>query len=133
MQSETKFSHKLSIVQFLAQRVKKFVEHISWDAQRSWQTSLPSETTYLSAVSLVTAIRKELLSVLKTQCIAEFSCGLMFMERMRDDYRGIYLTISAFDSLAGNAALEHALRYPDCLHPDADMFRRLEQRLRETE
>jgi hypothetical protein len=36
------------------------------------------------------------------------------------------------NSRAGTAAREYALRYPGRRHPDANVFRRLEQRFRET-
>jgi hypothetical protein len=42
------------------------------------------------------------------------------------------LTLGACNSRAGTAARECALRYPGRRHPDANVFRRLEQRLRET-
>jgi alpha-D-ribose 1-methylphosphonate 5-triphosphate diphosphatase PhnM len=42
------------------------------------------------------------------------------------------LTLGACNSRAGTAAREYALRYLDRRHPDANVFRRLEQRLRET-
>jgi hypothetical protein len=43
------------------------------------------------------------------------------------------LTFGACNCQAGTAAREYALRYPGRRHPDASVFRRLEQRLRETE
>jgi hypothetical protein len=42
------------------------------------------------------------------------------------------LTLGACNSRAGTAARQYALRYPGRRHPDANVFRRLEQRLRET-
>jgi len=42
------------------------------------------------------------------------------------------LTLGACNSRAGTAAREYALRYLGRRHPDANVFRRLEQRLRET-
>jgi hypothetical protein len=42
------------------------------------------------------------------------------------------LTLNACNSRAGTVAREYALRYPGRRHPNANMFRRLEQRLRET-
>jgi hypothetical protein len=42
------------------------------------------------------------------------------------------LTLGACNSRAGTAAREYALRYPGQRHPDANVFRRLEQRLRVT-
>jgi hypothetical protein len=42
------------------------------------------------------------------------------------------LTLGACNSRAGTAAREYALRYSGGRHPDANVFRRLEQRLRET-
>jgi hypothetical protein len=41
-------------------------------------------------------------------------------------------TVGAINSQAGTAAWEYALRYPGRRHPDANVFRRFEQRLRET-
>jgi hypothetical protein len=54
------------------------------------------------------------------------------MEYTRDEYCDMLLTLSACNSRAGTAAREYALRYPGRHHPDANVFRRLEQRLRET-
>jgi hypothetical protein len=42
------------------------------------------------------------------------------------------LTFGVCNSRAGTASREYALRYPGRRHPDANVFRRLEQRLRET-
>jgi hypothetical protein len=42
------------------------------------------------------------------------------------------VTFGTFNSRAGTAALEYALRYLVRRHPDANAFRRLEQRLRDT-
>jgi hypothetical protein len=42
------------------------------------------------------------------------------------------LTLGVCNSRAGTAAREYVLRYPGRRHPDANVFRRLEQRLRET-
>jgi hypothetical protein len=42
------------------------------------------------------------------------------------------LTLGACNSRAGTAAREYALRYPGRRHPNSNVFRRLEQRLRET-
>jgi hypothetical protein len=42
------------------------------------------------------------------------------------------LTLGACNSRAGTAARQYAIRYPGRRHPDANEFRRLEQRLRET-
>jgi hypothetical protein len=42
------------------------------------------------------------------------------------------LTLGACNSRAGTATREYALRYAGRRHPDANVFRRLEQRLRET-
>jgi hypothetical protein len=42
------------------------------------------------------------------------------------------VTLGTCNSRAGTAAQEYALRYPGRRHPDANVFRRLEQRLRET-
>jgi hypothetical protein len=42
------------------------------------------------------------------------------------------LNLGACNSRAGTAAREYALCYPGRRHPDADVFRRLEQRLYET-
>jgi hypothetical protein len=43
------------------------------------------------------------------------------------------LTFGALSSGSGTATREHALRYPDPRHPNANVFRRLERRLGETE
>jgi hypothetical protein len=42
------------------------------------------------------------------------------------------VTLGTFKSRPGTAALEYALRYPGRRHPDANAFRRLEQRLSDT-
>jgi hypothetical protein len=42
------------------------------------------------------------------------------------------LTLGACNSRAGTAAREYAIRYTGRRHPDANLFRRLQQRLRET-
>jgi hypothetical protein len=54
------------------------------------------------------------------------------MEYTHDEYCDMLLTLGAYNSRAGIVAREYALRYPGRRHPDADVFRRLEQRLRET-
>jgi hypothetical protein len=67
-----------------------------------------------------------------TQCIAGLSCDRMIMEYTHDEYCDMLLTLGACNSRAGTAVREYALRYPGRRHPDANVFRRLEQRLRET-
>jgi hypothetical protein len=54
------------------------------------------------------------------------------MEYTHDEYCDMLLTLGACYSRAGTAAREYALRYPGRRHPDANVFRRLEQGLRET-
>jgi hypothetical protein len=50
----------------------------------------------------------------------------------RDEYCDMPLTLGTCNSRAGTAAREYAGRYPTRCHPDDNVFRRLEQRLRET-
>jgi hypothetical protein len=56
----------------------------------------------------------------------------MIIEYTHDEYRDMLLTLGACNSRAGTAAREYALRYPGRRHLDANVFRRLEQRLHET-
>jgi hypothetical protein len=56
----------------------------------------------------------------------------MIMEYTHDEYCDMLLTLGACNSRAGTAAREYAVRYPGRRHPDANVFRRLEQRLHET-
>jgi hypothetical protein len=42
------------------------------------------------------------------------------------------LTLRAYNSTAGTAALEYVLRHPGRRHQDINMFRRLKQRLGDT-
>jgi hypothetical protein len=54
------------------------------------------------------------------------------MEYTYDEYCDMLLTLGDCNSRAGTDSWEYALRYPCRRHPDANMFRRLEQRLRDT-
>jgi hypothetical protein len=54
----------------------------------------------------------------------------MTMEYTRDEYCDMLLTLGTCNSRAGTAAREYTLCYPGRRRPDANMFRRLEQRLR---
>jgi hypothetical protein len=67
-----------------------------------------------------------------TQCTAGLSCDRMIMEYTHDEYCDMLLTLGARNSRAGTAAREYKLCYPGRRHSNANMFRRLEQRLRET-
>jgi hypothetical protein len=67
-----------------------------------------------------------------TQCTAGLSCDRMIMEYTHDEYRHMLLTLGACNSRAGTDAREYAVRYPGWRHPDANVFRRLEQRLHVT-
>jgi hypothetical protein len=67
-----------------------------------------------------------------TQCTSGLSCDRMIIEYTHDEYCDMLLTLGACNSRAGSAAPEFALHYPCRRHPDANAFRRLEQRLRET-
>jgi hypothetical protein len=55
------------------------------------------------------------------------------MEYIRDEFRYMRLTLGTCNIRASTAAREHAPRYPGRRNPDADAFRRLEQRLVEIE
>jgi hypothetical protein len=57
----------------------------------------------------------------------------MIMTYTHDEYCDMLLTLGTCSSLAGTAARECALRYAGRRLPDANVFRRLEKRLRETE
>jgi hypothetical protein len=67
-----------------------------------------------------------------TQCTAGLSCDRMIMEYTHDEYCEMLLTLGACNSRAGTAAREYALRYSGRRHPNANVFRQLEQRLCET-
>jgi hypothetical protein len=67
-----------------------------------------------------------------TQVTAGLSCDRVIMEYTHDEYCDMLLTLGACNSRAGTAAREYAIRYPGRRHPDANVFRRLEQRLSET-
>jgi hypothetical protein len=67
-----------------------------------------------------------------TQCTAGLSCDRIIMKYTHDEYCHTLLTVGACNSQAGTAARECVLRYPGRRHPHANLFRRLEQRLRET-
>jgi hypothetical protein len=54
------------------------------------------------------------------------------MKYTHDEYCDMLLTLGACNSRDDTTAWEYALRYPDRRHPDANVFRRLEQRLCET-
>jgi hypothetical protein len=54
------------------------------------------------------------------------------MEYTHDEYCDMLLTLGASNSGAGTPAREYALRYPGRRHPDANVFRRSQQHLRET-
>jgi hypothetical protein len=66
-----------------------------------------------------------------TQHTVGLSCGRT-MERRRDERCDMPLTLDACDSAAGTAARERSLRYPGRRDPNADVFRRLKQRVSET-
>jgi hypothetical protein len=56
----------------------------------------------------------------------------MIMEQRHDGRCGMFFTLdNVIVERAGTAALEYALGYPLRRHPETDVFRRLEQRLRE--
>jgi hypothetical protein len=74
-------------------------------------------------------IHSMLLSILKTQCTAGVICDWMIMECTYDKYCNMPLTLGTFNSWAGVAAQEYAIRYPGQHHPDANVFRQLEQHL----
>jgi hypothetical protein len=69
-----------------------------------------------------------------TQCTAGLNCDRMIMEYTHGEYCDMLLILGACNSnsRAGTAAREYALHYPGRCHPDANVFRRLAQRLRET-
>lgn len=54
------------------------------------------------------------------------------MEYTHDEYGNMPLNLCTCSSRAGISARGYALRYPGRRHPDTNVFRRLEQRLRET-
>jgi hypothetical protein len=56
----------------------------------------------------------------------------MIMEYVHDEYCDMLLTPGTCNSQGGTAAREYALRYPGRLHPDVNVFRRLQQHLCET-
>jgi hypothetical protein len=83
-------------------------------------TSLSDMVTYLSAVLHVMATLCALIGVRKTQCAAGGElCDMLS-------------TLGTCNGRSGTAARECMLRYPGRRHPDANVFRRFEQRLRET-
>jgi hypothetical protein len=54
------------------------------------------------------------------------------VEYTHDEYCDMLLTLGTCSSRAGTVAREHTLRYSGQRHPDANVFRRLEQCLLET-
>jgi hypothetical protein len=104
-----------------------------WDARFSRYTSPSNGVTHFPAVLFVTTVHKRLVRCTQdTQCTAGLSCDRMITEYTHDEYCDMLLTLGACNSRAGTAAREYALRYPGRRHPDANVFRRLEQCLRET-
>jgi hypothetical protein len=69
-----------------------------------------------------------------TQRTARDSCVRTIMEYTHDEYCDILLALGTCNtcSRAGAAAQEFALPYSGRRHPDANVFRQLEQRLLET-
>ena len=67
------------------------------------------------------------MGTLVTQYRARLSCNRTIM-----DDCNVLLTIGASNNRAATVAPKHALRYSTQRHRDADIFRRLQQRLRET-
>jgi hypothetical protein len=62
-----------------------------------------------------------------TRCTTELRCYRKTMTYTHDEYRDMLLTNSAYNRQAGTRAREYTLRYPGRRHPDANVFRRLEQ------
>jgi hypothetical protein len=56
----------------------------------------------------------------------------MIMDYTHNEYCNMLLTLGVCNSFAGTAAREYVLHYPGRRHPDANVFQRLEQRLRKT-
>jgi hypothetical protein len=54
------------------------------------------------------------------------------MQYTHDEYCHVLLTLGTHKNLVGTAAWEYAQSYLGRSHPDANVFQRLEQRLRET-
>jgi hypothetical protein len=67
-----------------------------------------------------------------TQCTAGLSCDRIIMEYTHDEYWDMLLTVSACNSRAGTAAWAYVLCHLWQCHPDANVFRRLEQHPCET-
>jgi hypothetical protein len=83
--------------------------------------------TCVSVMLFVMISHSAFLGLLKTYCTARVSSDWMIMEYTHDEYCDMSIILGACNSRAGTAA-----RYPGRRYPDANMFRRLEQRLRET-
>jgi hypothetical protein len=75
-----------------------------------------SEQRYLSQVTQCPDRRSQ-----DTQWTALVSCDRMFMPYAEDDYRDVPLTLGAWNSAAGNATREDALRSTAPLHPDRNV------------
>jgi hypothetical protein len=64
-------------------------------------------------------------------CTAGVGCDRIIMEHTHDEHCDVLLTRGTCNSPAGAAAWEYAVRCPGRRHPDGNVFRRLEKRLRD--
>jgi hypothetical protein len=67
-------------------------------------------------------IHSMFLGVLKTQCIEEVRQAWIITKYIHDEYCDTLLTFSTCNTVAGTAAQEYALRYPDYHHPNGYVF-----------
>jgi hypothetical protein len=75
---------------------------------------------------LVTTTHSAFFGLLKTYDTAGVSCDPMIMEYTHDEYY-MSLTLGTCNSRVSTAAREYPLRFPSRLHPDDNVFWRLEQ------
>jgi hypothetical protein len=86
-----------------------------------------NEKTHFPAVLFIRKTHSALLGVLKTHSVQQ---GSVVIE-LSGNTQTTNISTSSYPSVPATVKLV-LLRYPGRRHPDADMFRRLEQRLRET-
>jgi hypothetical protein len=123
MQSKTKFVHKPSIVWSLVKsKVENIMQCLSQDAWFSRCLSPSDVVTYLSQRYIAPCECTE-----GTQCTA----GAAEIEWSHDQCCETFRTLSTCNSRAGAPAWVYATHNFSWQHPDAYVFRRLKQQLRE--
>jgi hypothetical protein len=80
----------------------------------------------------VTMTHSAFLGLLKTYCTGMVNSDWMITEYTHDEKCDIFTTLGACNSQAASVIWAYPSRYPGRRHADANMFRRLEQRLCET-